>query len=822
MKRLCAIACALLAVLFNAVSADVPELLSYQGVLTDGSGVVVGDGAYNVTLRLYTVEVGGAPIWEEAHLLTVSKGIFNARLGWTQPLGALDFDLPYYLGISVEGGAELEPRTLLTDAAYAMNARMVKGSAATANRVPAAGSVGIGTTSPAYPLTVRYDNAGISPAIAIENNYGMGSQNIIDFRFDGVSQASIRKSNGGNLFLDASLMGITLRAGAANRMVIQNNGRVGIGTDSPVEVLDVAGAVRMGTTAGTNAGTMRWTGSDFEGYDGSTWKSLTATGGGSLPPGTTGQTLWYNGSSWAATSSLYNNNAQIGIGTVDPEARLDIVGTDEQNIKVETSSATGRASVTLQSTGGDLDYLYLTKHAPSAGGTTAGSIPLANLSRVTTGTSAGPLMLQVVSANPMHFVTGNLERMRLTASGNLGINTTSPGAKLHVDGNQWDLTSTEGDFKIGDATHRLKFGVATGGAGAGTAGIRVAGGAQKLILGGGTAEVLSIDGAGNTSIGGPSSNAKLRLFRSGVDSALVHAYTLSTGGALDFYDEAHVRTAFIQPDANGEGGYLWVGRNVEGNSAFYVDGNYSGTGSARVYVGGASTSVQFRLDQTDNGVVSFPTNAIAASEVLDEPGAASYASSTLISLPGGSYSTLASRTIVAPAAGYVLAVASCQANIGHTSGDGDQFVNFGISTSSSSLPANQDVLWRIPSFAATGSYDIPVTVHGLFQVASGGSYTYYFLASPNTSGNFYGSEFQLTLLYIPTSYGTVQPTLAGAGQKDEDAVGRPLDEAAVAAERAESEAANAARIERELAEMRAENEAMKQAIDDLQRRMNGR
>ncbi len=820
MKRFCAVAFALLAILFNAASADIPEVLSYQGVLIDASGVVVPDGPYNVAFRLYTVESGGTPVWTEAHLLTVSKGIFNARLGWTQPLGPLDWNVPYYLGISVEGGAELEPRTLLTASPYSMNARMVKGSEAAGNKFPALGYAGVGTTSPDHTLTVRGDEQ--TPLYVNGNDAGWASIYVNALQPGArPGYGYVRGSLKAHTYVDPSDRW-QLSMGGVERVCVTQSGYVGIGVNPPLEMLHVGGGLRIGNSVTDGAGTMRWTGTDFEGYDGSTWKSLTATGGGSLPPGTTGQTLWYNGSSWAATSSLYNNNAQIGIGTVDPEARLDIVGTDEQNIKVETSSATGRASVTLQSTGGDLDYLYLTKHAPSAGGTTAGSIPLANLSRVTTGTSAGPLMLQVVSANPMHFVTGNLERMRLTASGNLGINTTSPGAKLHVDGNQWDLTSTEGDFKIGDATHRLKFGVATGGAGAGTAGIRVAGGAQKLILGGGTAEVLSIDGAGNTSIGGPSSNAKLRLFRSGVDSALVHAYTLSTGGALDFYDEAHVRTAFIQPDANGEGGYLWVGRNVEGNSAFYVDGNYSGTGSARVYVGGASTSVQFRLDQTDNGVVSFPTNAIAASEVLDEPGAASYASSTLISLPGGSYSTLASRTIVAPAAGYVLAVASCQANIGHTSGDGDQFVNFGISTSSSSLPANQDVLWRIPSFAATGSYDIPVTVHGLFQVASGGSYTYYFLASPNTSGNFYGSEFQLTLLYIPTSYGTVQPTLAGAGQKDEDAVGRPLDEAAVAAERAESEAANAARIERELAEMRAENEAMKQAIDDLQRRMNGR
>jgi hypothetical protein len=60
------------------------------------------------------------------------------------------------------------------------------------------------------------------------------------------------------------------------------NGKVGIGTTSPVEQLDVAGGVRLGNTTALNMGTMRFTGSDFEGYDGSVWRSMTSattTGG---------------------------------------------------------------------------------------------------------------------------------------------------------------------------------------------------------------------------------------------------------------------------------------------------------------------------------------------------------------------------------------------------------------------------------------------------------------------------------------------------------------------------------------------------------------
>jgi len=54
---------------------------------------------------------------------------------------------------------------------------------------------------------------------------------------------------------------------------------------------------------------------------------------------------------------------------------------------------------------------------------------------VMAGATAGPLMLQVVTQNPMYFVTDNTERMRITGSGNVGIGIPNPGEKLEVAGN---------------------------------------------------------------------------------------------------------------------------------------------------------------------------------------------------------------------------------------------------------------------------------------------------------------------------------------------------------------------------------------------------
>lgn len=56
---------------------------------------------------------------------------------------------------------------------------------------------------------------------------------------------------------------------------VTTSGDVGVHTKTPVEALGVNGAINLGTTTKTNVGTIRYTGSDFEGYHSSSWLSLT-------------------------------------------------------------------------------------------------------------------------------------------------------------------------------------------------------------------------------------------------------------------------------------------------------------------------------------------------------------------------------------------------------------------------------------------------------------------------------------------------------------------------------------------------------------------
>ncbi len=111
----------MLAVVTNA---QVPRVLSYQGVLTASPGAAPINGMRNLGFALYESEDDFAtPIWTETHLgVHVQHGVFAVYLGSATPFpSSVDFSKQYWLGISIDGGAELSPRFLLTASPYALN-----------------------------------------------------------------------------------------------------------------------------------------------------------------------------------------------------------------------------------------------------------------------------------------------------------------------------------------------------------------------------------------------------------------------------------------------------------------------------------------------------------------------------------------------------------------------------------------------------------------------------------------------------------------------------------------------------------------------------
>ena len=115
--------------------AQIPQNVSYQGVLTDGSGTPVADGTYSLTFNIYDAATSATPIWTETHAsVTVVSGIFNVIMGSVTPL-SIAFDQQYWLGIAVGGGIELKPRIQLTSSAYSLNSQSVVDGAITTNKL---------------------------------------------------------------------------------------------------------------------------------------------------------------------------------------------------------------------------------------------------------------------------------------------------------------------------------------------------------------------------------------------------------------------------------------------------------------------------------------------------------------------------------------------------------------------------------------------------------------------------------------------------------------------------------------------------------------
>ena len=183
------------------------------------------------------------------------------------------------------------------------------------------GDVGIGTTSPQARLHLE-DGVGSGTGSLSSNNTFYSDRAGINYATLNANVLAGYTFNAGTsvinsgLFYDYNSDKLHLLTGGyslTKGVITSGNGYTGINNPNPLETLDVDGAVRVGTTTGTNAGTIRYNGSDFEGYDGTSWNSFTSGGTG--------------GSEWTQSgNNLFYNSGNVGIGTSNPVRTLDVDG----------------------------------------------------------------------------------------------------------------------------------------------------------------------------------------------------------------------------------------------------------------------------------------------------------------------------------------------------------------------------------------------------------------------------------------------------------------------------------------------------------------
>jgi len=101
----------------------VPTQVGHQGRLLSSGSPLEGD--YEVTFTVHDAAIGGGAVWSETLTLTLSDGYYAAALGSDagNPLDDTVFDGgDLFLGVSVDGGAELSPRQQVNSAPFAVRA----------------------------------------------------------------------------------------------------------------------------------------------------------------------------------------------------------------------------------------------------------------------------------------------------------------------------------------------------------------------------------------------------------------------------------------------------------------------------------------------------------------------------------------------------------------------------------------------------------------------------------------------------------------------------------------------------------------------------
>jgi len=110
--------------LSSSAQAEAPAALSYQGFLTDSVGNPV-TGTWTLSFGLYSVPVGGSPLFEESLNVTTDKGLFSVYLGTPDnPLPTDSFSSgQLFLELTVEtddGPVALTPRQQVVSDPYAI------------------------------------------------------------------------------------------------------------------------------------------------------------------------------------------------------------------------------------------------------------------------------------------------------------------------------------------------------------------------------------------------------------------------------------------------------------------------------------------------------------------------------------------------------------------------------------------------------------------------------------------------------------------------------------------------------------------------------
>lgn len=326
----------------------------------------------------------------------------------------------------------------------------------------------------------------------------------------------------------------------------------------------------------------------------------------------------------------------------------------------------------------------------------------------------------------------------------VGIGTAAPADRLEVVGGTWDVANNEGDVRIGNASYRLKIGVATGGDQAGHSRLYSVGGIGTLTLGNDSGDVLTVRGP-NVGIGTTS------------PTSVMGGRTLDiSGGSLG----STLALKATSPGTNWE---------------LHSETITGGVPSLEFSAPGLMAQPMVLTSRPGDSSVLLANNAISANEIRDEPGIAVALAAEMIEVNcSNTPQDLDTVSLTIPTAGYIVVEGRCDGIVVTPNGAGGQIGGWICTVEDTASDQTPDDPHR-----AIFSFQMPVTSGSFIQFPATVSRTYYKPAGTYTFrliGGFFGNclderhayleNFRLQATFYPTSYGSVQAIVSSseAGQ----------------------------------------------------------